>query len=352
MTKIILISCASKKQTQKAKAKELYISDLFQKNLNYARSISPDKIFILSAKYGLIGLEEEIEPYNLTLNTMSSEEVKRWAESVLSELQIVSNLKEDEFMFLAGERYREFLVPHIKKYKIPMQGLGIGKQLKWLTENTNLRDTSKECHKIHELFNSIPRYSFPFKDKEIPLNGIYILFEKGELSHGKERIVRIGTHTGENQLQSRLFQHFLNENKDRSIFRKNIGRAILNKDKDPFLSQWEIDLTTKDAREKHFKLIDLGKQKEIEKQVTKYIQNNFSFVFIPIKDKEKRLEFESKIISTISLCGECAASDNWLGLFSPKEKIKNGGLWQVNGLYKTPLSEKDFDELEKIIRDY
>ena len=67
----------------------------------------------------------------------------------------------------------------------------------------------------------------------VPLNGIYLLYERGELGHGADRIVRVGTHTGKNQLVSRLKQHFVHENKDRSIFRKNIGRAILNRQQDP-----------------------------------------------------------------------------------------------------------------------
>ena len=77
------------------------------------------------------------------------------------------------------------------------------------------------------------------------LKGIKLLFEKGETAHGMDRIVRIGTHTGKNQLRSRLKQHFIKEDKDRSIFRKNIGRSLLNRDKDPFLEQWEIDLTSR-----------------------------------------------------------------------------------------------------------
>ena len=67
MAKIVLISCVSKKLSHKSKAQELYISPLFRKNIQYAKSLNPDKIFILSAKYGLIKLEEEIEPYNKTL---------------------------------------------------------------------------------------------------------------------------------------------------------------------------------------------------------------------------------------------------------------------------------------------
>lgn len=204
---------------------------------------------------------------------------------------------------------------------------------------------SKECELLHNYFNSIKQFKFPFNEKEIPNNGIYILFEKGEFAHNTNRIVRIGAHTGINQLPSRLKQHFTNENKDRSIFRKNIGRALLEKSHDPFIKEWEIDLTTKQAKEKYKNKINIEKQKEIEKQVTEYIQNNFTFATIEIKDKEARLKFESKLISTVSLCNECKPSKNWLGLFSPKEKIRNSGLWLVNELYKEPITEKEIEIL-------
>lgn len=208
---------------------------------------------------------------------------------------------------------------------------------------------SEMCNKLHELFNGMKRLKFPFNEKDIPKNGVYILFERGESAHGADRIVRIGTHTGDNQLISRLKQHFINENKDRSIFRKNIGRAILNKEKNEFLDKWELDLTTKRAKEQFADKIDFNKQKEIEKKVSKYIQNNFSFVVFQIDDKDKRLKIESKIISAISSCKECSASDNWLGKFSTKEKIRKSGLWLVNELYKEPLSEQDFQELKSFI---
>ena len=208
---------------------------------------------------------------------------------------------------------------------------------------------SEECSALHQWFNALPRLRFPFNEENIPLNGIYVLFEKGEKAHGADRIVRVGTHTGENQLRSRLQQHFINENKDRSIFRKNIGRALLNKEKDPFLGQWNIDLTTKEARQKHVALIDLAKLDLIEKKVSKCLQENFSFVVFEVKDKDKRLGLESGIISTVSLCKECQPAKSWLGLFSPKEKIRESGLWLEQELYKKPLSDKDIQELKKVL---
>jgi len=344
MSKIVLISCVSKKLGHSAKARDLYISSLFKYNLRYAESLSPDKIFILSAKYGLVGLNEEIEPYNKTLNKMSSRDVREWSNSVLSQLKKMSDVKKDEFIFLAGNKYREYLVPNLVNHKVPMKGLSIGKQLKYLKQKLGV---NKRCEALHQWFNGLPRHKFPFDEKEIPLNGIYVLFEKGEFAHEGDRIVRIGTHTGNNNLRLRLKEHFINEVKDRSIFRKNIGRCLLKGD--PFLKDWDLTPLIRDVREKNPN-IDFERQKETEKQVSKVIREKFTFSVIPFENKEKRLEFESKIISTISLCGECKPSGSWFGLLSPKEKIRRSGLWLVNELWKVPLFDRDMDELRGILK--
>src|SRR3989344_2737787 len=130
MAKIVLISCVSKKVDYKAKAIDLYDSPLFKKSLNYARSLNMDKIFILSAKYGLVNINKEIEQYNKTLNQMHSKEIMDWADMVLRQLKEVCDLDKDEFIFLAGNNYSKFLIPSLKNYSVPMEGLGIGKQLK------------------------------------------------------------------------------------------------------------------------------------------------------------------------------------------------------------------------------
>lgn len=208
---------------------------------------------------------------------------------------------------------------------------------------------SKECEILHKIVCSMERHHFPFNESAIPKDGIYVLFQKSEIGHGADRIVRIGTHTGNNQLPSRLRQHFLNENKDRSIFRKNIGRALLMKGGDPFLEQWEIDLTTREARDKFLHKIDLHRQKIVESTVSQYIQQNFSFSVFEVKEKNSRLDVESKLISTVSLCSDCKPSSEWLGNYSPKNKIRESGLWLVNELYKTPFTLQEVQQLEKQI---
>jgi hypothetical protein len=129
MKTIALISCVSKKKSCVTRAEDLYNSPLFMGNLRCARQRQPDRIFILSAKYGLLDLDTFIEPYDLTLNRFSVAELKDWSERVLSDLAVKTDLQQDLFVFYAGERYRKFLLARITSYEIPHQGLSIGKQL-------------------------------------------------------------------------------------------------------------------------------------------------------------------------------------------------------------------------------
>lgn len=205
------------------------------------------------------------------------------------------------------------------------------------------------CEKLHQMFNTMEKNHFPFDKKSIPRNGIYILFESTETSHGTDRIVRIGTHTGEGKLCSRLQEHFIKENKDRSIFRKNVGRALLNKNDDDFIYHWNLDLTTRSNKMKFGKQVDLEKQKQVEKEVSEIIQDRFRFIVIPIDDKNERLSLERKLISTVSNCDICGPSKYWLGSYSPIVKIKDIGLWQVQGLNKQGLTLEEFHTVEKIL---
>lgn len=135
--KIIMISCVSKKLPHLAKAQDLYVSPLFRLNLQFARKLQPDAIYILSAKYGLLDLEAEIAPYDLTLNDMATRQVKAWADQVLEQIKRRADLSRDHFVFLAGLRYRKFLVPQLASYEVPMQGLSIGRQLQFLSERVH-----------------------------------------------------------------------------------------------------------------------------------------------------------------------------------------------------------------------
>ena len=134
MKTIVLLSCVKKKLSHEAPAEDLYFSPLFRLSLAYARSLNTDAIYILSAKYGLVPLDRQIEPYEVTLNAMPAGEVRAWADRVLGQLQGVANPGGDRFIFLAGERYRKHLVPYLRRSETPLAGLPIGRQLRQLKE--------------------------------------------------------------------------------------------------------------------------------------------------------------------------------------------------------------------------
>jgi len=99
MKKIVLISCVSQKLSEKARAEDLYTSTLFKLNLQFAKKLNPDKIYILSAKYGLLDLNKKIDPYHVTLNNMPAKERKSWAEGVLKQLNQRVDLKKMSFYY-------------------------------------------------------------------------------------------------------------------------------------------------------------------------------------------------------------------------------------------------------------
>lgn len=132
---IALIACASSKRDDPAPARDLYQSSLFRKSLAYAEEkLEPDAIYVLSAKHHLLPLDEEIAPYDRTLNRMSADQVRAWAETVLDQLREVADLENDRFTVLAGEKYRKRLVPHLSTVDVPLEGMRIGEQLSHLND--------------------------------------------------------------------------------------------------------------------------------------------------------------------------------------------------------------------------
>ncbi len=209
---------------------------------------------------------------------------------------------------------------------------------------------SDPCGRLHELLRLLPLQTFRFGQDGFPSDGLYVLFEEGERGHGTDRIVRIGTHRGDGRLPLRLEEHFLKENKDRSIFRKNIGRALLARDGDEFLGQWEIDLTSSKAKKRYGHTNDRERLECVERRVTEYIRRSFRFVVFPAPTVDERRLWESRLISTVSLCQECGPSERWLGLHSPKVKIRESGLWLEQQLYREPLSDPEMRRLSEIVQ--
>lgn len=348
---VVLIACSSRKLDRSTRARDLYQGTLFRASLDWAQSKKPDEICILSAQYGLVGLDQVIEPYDLTLNTLPIDQVRAWSDRVFGQLASQFDPDSDRFILLAGEKYRRFLAPRLANVEVPLACMRIGEQVSWLQGKAGRRRSDGEapgsCQAVHDLANSLPRHSFPLDASRIPANGLYILFERGERAHRGDRIVRIGTHTGDGNLRKRLREHFETEKKDRSIFRKNIGRAMLAAEGNPLLEEWNRDLTSRAARERFGDQVDQAALGKVEARVSEYMRDRFSFVVLEVSDRDDRLRLEQSLIGTVAHCPHCEPSREWLGNDSPVDAIKNSGLWQTQHLSAEPMSAAEVVHLAK-----
>jgi hypothetical protein len=135
MANIILLSCVKTQREYKTTVRNLYHGTFFDKCLEYAESLKPDKILLLSSKYGLLRLDEEKEPYNVELRKKTANERRDWAKNVVAQLANECDINNDHFTLLAIDLYLEYIQFSITNKEIPMQGLKQGEKLKWLNDH-------------------------------------------------------------------------------------------------------------------------------------------------------------------------------------------------------------------------
>jgi hypothetical protein len=351
---VVLISCSKLKRKYPCEARLLYDeSALFKKSLAYAQTVS-EEIYVLSSKHGLVALDKIIEPYEETLNDKPSAELAVWGDRVAEQLARRFDTYNTEFIILAGKNYYTPLRAHLPRMKLPLIGLPLGERMAKLDEL--IRSGNQEhsgngiCYRLHRLFNIMPRYKWDTINGIGFDNGIYILFEAGESYFGMDRIVRVGTHRSDGRLRQRLKDHFVKENKDGSIFRKNIGKAILNKNNHPYLAVWAVDTSKEDNIRRLGKVYNAEFQKKVEDRVTDYMRGHFSFVCFPVDTERERLRLEEGIIATLNKDNSFTPSSDWRGQFSTEYEIKTSGLWLKQGLDGVPVTEPEYIRIENLCK--
>lgn len=131
-----LIPCRGKKRDYPCPACEMYVGGYHVACQRYALKLAgrdESKVFVLSAKYGLLGFWETIEPYDLRMGKpgcVSERLVARQAE----ELGVAG---ESDVTGLGGAEYVKIMRRVWPSLKIPLDGVGgIGKHMKWLKEHS------------------------------------------------------------------------------------------------------------------------------------------------------------------------------------------------------------------------
>ena len=348
MAHVGLISCVGKKRPSAIQARDLYDSALFAKSREFVEQRC-DSWFILSAKYGLIEPTAVIEPYEETLNTKSHRERDEWAEKVWAVLR--HQLKPDDHVtILAGERYRESLVPRVIEYgchvDVPMQGLGIGRQLQWLSRHLEQPYRDRDVARLYQALRKLESgvggkllMSECTGQQGWPKSGVYFFFEPGELrlNATEPRVVRVGTHGVSRGSKATLWNRLRTHrgtgdgvgNHRSSIFRLHVGAAISARDRDVMVASWGIGQAA-DSR--------LRKTEEgLERRVSAYI-GAMSVLWLAIEDEASpssdRAYIERNLIGM--LVGKAGPADSpsleWLGLYSPNERIRISGLWNLDFL--------------------
>ena len=146
MQRVGLVSCVKTKRKGSSIGADLYISPLFRSAREYVERCY-DRWFILSAKYHLLEPSMVIESYEETLNQKSALERQRWSLRVYQQLRERLSPPSIYRLFIhAGLQYRKYLIPLLNDsryiFDVPLQGLGIGKQLKWYKHY----NSESSCH--------------------------------------------------------------------------------------------------------------------------------------------------------------------------------------------------------------
>jgi len=181
-----------------------------------------------------------------------------------------------------------------------------------------------------------------------PDRGVYFFFAPGETrtSADQLRVTRVGTHAvsdgSKTSLWDRLKQHYgtgsgsknhpHGGNHRGSVYRKRVGEAMLEKhglhdDYPNWNERWSgIDRERDEVRDEEYIL---------ERRVSTYIRDQ-PFLWVNVNDDPSsdsdRAIIEQNAIALLSNLGKESfdnRSNHWLGKHSPREEIRESGLWNI-----------------------
>lgn len=141
--RVILVGCGRKKALcSLCPARHLYLGNVFKARAAYAEA---DGVpwWIISAKHGLLYVDQMIRPYDVSMESMRPCIRAAWGRAVVSDL--VNALRKANVIptvveIHAGAKYVSAVRPPAESAGLeittPLAGLGIGKQLRWYIDHT------------------------------------------------------------------------------------------------------------------------------------------------------------------------------------------------------------------------
>jgi len=139
---LVLIGCVKEKLPGRHLAKELYMSRLFKGRRARAEELQCPW-FILSAKYGLVSPDREIDTYDLELKDLTIAERRAWSGRVLQDIAEHCGTVTGKIIEIhAGAEYRRHglvqgLAAQGAKVVVPLAKLALFDQLSWYSRRYN-----------------------------------------------------------------------------------------------------------------------------------------------------------------------------------------------------------------------
>ncbi|MGH3302352.1 MAG: DUF6884 domain-containing protein [Streptosporangiaceae bacterium] len=132
---VVLVGCVKTKGHEASRARDLYLSPLFERRRRYAES-SGQPWYILSAEHGLLDPDSIIEPYDVYLADQSSDYRQAWGEWVAAKLTRVRGPIDGLVIEIhAGMAYVDAIEEPLRRrgavLLTPLAGLRRGEQLAW-----------------------------------------------------------------------------------------------------------------------------------------------------------------------------------------------------------------------------
>ncbi len=343
---LCLVSCGAAKRPVASRAADLYVSPLFKAARAYAERHA-EKWLILSAKHGLLDPESVIEPYDVSLDALSPAERRRWAEDIVE--AVLRQVPQGSIVtLLAGGEYAADLGPRLSArgydVDLPLASLSIGKRLKWLTALA-APPADKQLESFYDLTSELARglggsllFSACSGEMRWPRRGLYLFSDDNERRTGAfgSRVVRVGTHAVSRGSRSTLWGRLRAHRglvggsgaHRSSVFRLHVGAALLAKtERRELYPNW--------ARAKAVDRAVWEAEAPLEREVSSYI-GAMRLLYIAVPDEPSptsdRGYLERNAIALLARVGAQRdhPSENWLGRWSPQERIRRSGLWNLD----------------------
>lgn len=359
MARIGFVACSKTKSTLRLPAAALYTSPLFRKSLLAAIDRS-ERIYILSAKHGLLRCNDVIEPYDVTLKTMKRSERMAWGVRVGAQLDSVMQ-RCDTAVLLCGKEYSvplEFDLDRLKAaVESPLGSLSMGARLSLLRELNGEGELRVVAARFFWLMNQVwaaqsggRRIEATTGRQTWPSRGVYFILAPNQgVSPGHmPRIVRVGTHAVSQGSKTTLWDRVSTHrgtiagggSHRSSIFRLHVGRAWARfAEAETWPNSW--------AQGQSAPLEVRQGEERLEQQVSRLI-GAMQVLWLNVDDepgpRSERAYIERNVIGLLSRLGLLSANAeaNWLGQFSSEWRIAASGLWNLNHVFRRP--DPDFIE--------